>query len=188
MHDASFRLAKEAKMPDRQPTETRNLDRYGTPPVSWARARNLLETAPQGPSGGFFLATANSAGRPHAAGVGVVVHDGDLYFTSGPGTRKSRDLKANPTCSIAVKLAGMDLTLDGEAVTVTDPSTVETLAARYRDLGWPAHVDGSAFTAPYSAPSAGPPPWNLYRFTYTKVVGLSTADGDGATLWRFGQV
>src|SRR4051812_26083832 len=31
--------------------------------------------------------TADAGGRPHAAGVGVVWHDGDLYFTSGPGTR-----------------------------------------------------------------------------------------------------
>ncbi|WP_425456974.1 pyridoxamine 5'-phosphate oxidase family protein [Actinomadura hallensis] len=39
-------------------------------------------------------------GRPHAAGVGALWYDGDLYFTSGPGTRKSRDLAANPACSL----------------------------------------------------------------------------------------
>ena len=49
-------------------------------------------------------------------------------------------------------------------------------------------VEGNAFTAPSSAPSAGPPPWDLYRFTYTRVVGLSSAEPDGATLWRFGRV
>jgi hypothetical protein len=79
-------------------------------------------------------------GRPHAAGVGVVGHDGDLYFTSGPGTRKARNLKANPACAIAVKLPGMDLTLDGEAARATEPETLEKVAALYRELGWPARL------------------------------------------------
>jgi hypothetical protein len=44
-----------------------------------------------------------------------------------------------------------------------------------------------ALTAPYSAPTAGPPPWHLYRFTFHTVVGLSTTEPDGATHCRFGQ-
>lgn len=32
-------------------------------------------------------------------------------------------------------------------------------------------VADDAVTAPYSAPSAGPPPWHLYRFTFhTEVI------------------
>jgi hypothetical protein len=79
----------------------------------------------------------------------------------------------------------MDLTLDGTAARVTDPPTLEQVASIYRDIGWPASVAGDAFTAPYSAPSAGPPPWHLYRFTFHTVVGLSTAEPNGATRWRF---
>lgn len=181
-------LSRKDEMPDRLPVQTRNLDRYGGPALPWTRAHGLLESGPKGPLAGFFLATVGPGGRPHTAGVGVVWHDGDLYFTSGPGSRKSRNLKANPACSIAVKLPGMDLTLDGDAAQVTDPETLEKVASLYRDLGWPARVEGDAFTAPYSAPSAGPPPWHLYRFTYTRVVGLSTAEPNGATLWQFGRV
>ena len=59
------------------------------------------------------------------------------------------------------------------------------MAAIYRDIGWPAEVAGDAFTAPFSAPSAGPPPWALYRFTFDTVIGLSTAEPNGATRWRF---
>jgi hypothetical protein len=118
--------------------------------------------------------------------VGVIWLDGDLYFTSGPRTRKSQNLSLNPACTLAVKLPGMDLTLEGEAARVTDPGTLEKAAATYRELGWPAQVDGDALRAPYSAPSAGPPPWNVYRFTFQNVVGVSTAEPNGATLWRFG--
>ena len=171
-------------MLDRQPTRTRNLDRHGGAPLPWARAHSLLQTGAHGPDAGYFLATAGPDGRPHTAGVGVVWHDGDLYFTSGPGTRKARNLKANPACALAVKLPGMDLTLEGEAARATEPETLEKVAALYRELGWPAQAESGSFTAPYSAPSAGPPPWDLYRFTYTRVVGLSTAEPT-ATLWHF---
>ena len=80
---------------------------------------------------------------------------------------------------------GLDLVFEGEAVQVTDAPTLEALAARFRDGGWPVQVEGDAFTAPYSAPSAGPPPWNLYRFTFHTVFGVGTAEPHGATRWRF---
>jgi len=51
--------------------------------------------------------------------------------------------------------------------------------------GWPVQVEGDAFTALYSAPSAGPPPWHLYRFTFHTAVGNATAEPHGATRWRF---
>ena len=46
-------------------------------------------------------------------------------------------------------------------------------------------VEGDAFTAPYSAPSAGPPPWHLYRCTFHTAIGNATAEPHGATRWRF---
>ena len=110
---------------------------------------------------------------------------GDLYFTSGPRTRKARNLRDNPACTIAIKFPGMDLTFEGEAVVVRERAVLEEVVSIYRDLRWPAEVTDGAFTAPYSAPSAGPPPWYLYRFTFHTVVGLSTTEPNRATLWRF---
>ena len=46
----------------------------------------------------------------------------------------------------------IDLVLDGEAHRVADAPTLERLAAVYRTGGWPAEVEGDAFTAPLSAP------------------------------------
>jgi hypothetical protein len=56
-------------------------------------------------------------------------------------------------------------------------------AAVYRTGGWPAEVDGDAFTAPFNAPSAGPPPWYLYRLTLHTAVGVASAEPHGATRW-----
>lgn len=173
-------------MTERTPIESTNLDRYGNPELPWSRPRNLLAASSARPDIPFFLGTSRPDGRPHAAGIGALWHDGDLYFVSGPGTQKSRNLTANPACTIAARLEGMDLILEGEASRVTDQPTLEAVAERYREGGWPAEVEGEAFTAPYSAPSAGPPPWQVYRFTIHTAVGVAGAEPHGATRWRFG--
>src|SRR5258707_15306144 len=70
-----------------------------------------------------------------AAGIGALWLDGDLYFTSGPATRKARNLAANPACTLSVKLEGIDLVLEGEASRVTDPPTLEQATQLYREGG-----------------------------------------------------
>ena len=172
-------------MPDRTPTATTNLDRYGYDVLPWSRPRDLLVDGPAQPGTTFFLATTGPDGRPHSAGVGVYWHDGDLYFTSGPDTRKARNLAANPASAISIALNGLDLVLEGEATRVDDPDLVETVIARFREGGWPAEVEDGRIVGPYSAPTAGPPPWYLYRFTFHTAFGVATAEPYGGTRWRF---
>ena len=172
-------------MTDRQPTETTNLDIYGHATLPWDRPRTILTDLDPGENLTWFLGTVGSDGRPHAAGVGALWHDGDVYVVSGPGTRKSRNLAENPASSISVRVPGLDLVFEGSMARVTDTPTLERLAARFREGGWEATVDGDAFTAPYSAPSAGPPPWYLYRLTYDTVYGVAGEEPHGATRWRF---
>lgn len=171
--------------------------RYCTTTFPGSRARDQLaaeETDGIGPP--FFMSTAGPKGAPRTAGIGPLRDDGDLYFTSGPAaryftggpggprTRKSGHLSANPACTIAVRLGDLDLVLDGEAARVTDPPTLARLAARFGDQGRPAEVAGDAFTAPYSAPGAGPAPRHLYRFTFDTAVGAGAKEPAGATRWR----
>ena len=172
-------------MADRIPVEVTNLDRYGSAEIPWSRPHDLLAASATQPNITFFLGTVRPDGRPHAAGIGALWLDGDLYITSGPATRKARNLASNPACTISCRLEGIDLILEGEASRVTDQPTLEEAARRYREGGWPAEVQGEAFTAPYSAPSAGPPPWHLYRFTFHTAFGVATAEPYGATCWRF---
>ncbi|MDP9243764.1 MAG: pyridoxamine 5'-phosphate oxidase family protein [Chloroflexota bacterium] len=172
-------------MTDRAPVETKNLDRYGFAELPWSRPRDILAGGSQGPDTTHFLGTSRPDGRPHAAGIGAIWLDGDLYFTSGPGTQKARNLATNPACTISVRLEGIDLVFEGRAIRVTDEPTLEKAAAVYQEGGWPAEVDGDAFTAPFSAPSAGPSPWHLFRFAFRTVFGVATAEPYGATRWRF---
>jgi hypothetical protein len=117
--------------------------------------------------------------------VGALWVDGRFYFVSGPGTRKSRNLAANPNCVISVALSGIDLVIEGSARIVTDEPTLQRLAGVYADQGWPASVSDGAFTAEYSAPSAGPPPWNLYLMTPATAFGVASVEPYGAMRWRF---
>ncbi|MBC7811819.1 MAG: pyridoxamine 5'-phosphate oxidase family protein [Burkholderiales bacterium] len=172
-------------MTERAPIEVTNLDRYGSPELLWSRPRDLLANSHKGTDITFFLGTVRPDGRPHSAGVGGLWLDGYLYFTSSPQARKARNIAANPACTLSVKLEGIDLVFEGEASRITDHATLEKTAQMYREGGWPAEVQGDAFTAPFSAPSAGPPPWYVYRFTFHTVFGVATAEPSGATRWRF---
>jgi hypothetical protein len=172
-------------MADRTPIKATNLDRYGNAALLWSRPHDLLANAPKEAHRTFFLGSSRPDGRPHSAGVGALWHDGDIYLVSGPTTRKSRNLAANPACTISITLEGIDLVLEGEAKRVTDKPSLEQLAQLYRESGWPVEVEGDAFVAPFSAPSAGPAPWYLYRFTFHTAFGVATAEPHGATRWQF---
>lgn len=159
-------------------------DLYGLDLIPWSRALEALESGePQKQTP--FLATTRPDGRPHAAGVGALWDDGRVYFVSGAGTRKSRNLAENPNCSIAFSLPGIDLVIEGAAERVGDDKTLQRLAKRYADQGWAPTVEDGAFTHEYSAPSAGPPPWDLYVVRPVTVFGVLADEPGGATRWRF---
>ncbi|WP_326837650.1 pyridoxamine 5'-phosphate oxidase family protein [Amycolatopsis rhabdoformis] len=167
-----------------EPTRTRNLDIYGHAPLAWSRARTALSPSPAADLP-FFLTTVRPNGRPHTTGIGAVWHSDTLYFVSGPGTLKSRLLAANPWCSVGVRLSGLDLTLEGTASRVTDFPTLDGLATVYRSGGWPATAIEEGFTAPYSAPSAGPAPWYVYELALRTAVAVASEEPHGATEWTF---
>jgi hypothetical protein len=186
--------AEMAQGTELKPVSERNLDGYGNPPIAWERARERLEQewrlqAPVEFGGTdephtHWLGTVRPDGRPHVRAVGAVWHEGAFYFGSGAGTEKSKNLARNARCSIALAAAGLDLVLEGEAVRVTDDATLRRVAEVFASAGWAPEVRDSAFHHEFSAPSAGPPPWDLYRFTPRTVYGLATAAAYGATRWR----
>jgi len=170
---------------EREPIETTNLDRYGFAELAWQRARDTISETIATPDITWFLGTVRPDGRPHAAGVGMAWFEGDLYFTANAETRKAKNLESNAACTASARLPGIDLVFEGDAHRTTEPRTLEAIRKQYNDGGWPAEVQDGAFTAPFSAPSAGPPPWHLYRLTFHTVIGVATAEPYGATRWRF---
>lgn len=160
----------------------KNLDIYGHAPIPWSRAQEQLDA---GADGTFWLATTSADGGPHLAGIGALWLEGKIYVVIGAGTRKGRNLADNPSCALSVSLKGLDLVIEGTAAKVSDDATLRRLAKKYADQGWPARVEDGAFTAEYSAPSAGPPPWDLWEVTPVTAFGVATAEPNGATRWRF---
>jgi PPOX class probable F420-dependent enzyme len=169
-------------------------DLYGAPLLDWARIQSALDAGfDQAPGGGgpdrhtCWLATINPDGSPHVTGIGALWVEGVFWFETGQGTRKARNLARDPRCTLSLATREFDLVVDGDAHVVTDPPTVAAMAARWAEGGWPARVDesGSALTAEFSAPSAGPPPWSVYRLTPRSATALLTVEPGGATRWRF---
>jgi hypothetical protein len=167
---------------------SKNLDGYGTPPIEWERVRDVLASEiTQAPDDGgpnrhtMWLTTINPDGTPHVTPVGFIQLDGIWYFTSGPGTRKSRNLARDSRCVVSVATHPFDLVLEGSAARVTGADELRCLADEYNRQGWPAQVDGDALTAEYSAPSAGPPPWHVYKVAPSTVFAFGTAEPFGAT-------
>ena len=132
------------------------------------------------------LGTIRPDGRPHAAPIGSLWIDGAWYVVTGPGTQKGRNLRTQSCLHLdgTPRRHGRRVQRRGPAR--HRPRRARAHGRRLRQHGWPAEVADDAFTAPYTAPSGGPPPWNLYRVATTTVVGVgSAADVTGATKWTF---
>jgi PPOX class probable F420-dependent enzyme len=175
--------------------EATNLaDLYGTPNLDWDRIRGRVKDGvSQAPDTGgpnrhtCWLATINRDGSPHVTGIGALWMDDAFWFETGETSRKGRNLARDPRCTLCVATQEFDLVVEGDAHKVTDPATIAEIAQRYAADGWPARVDesGTALTAEYSAPSAGPPPWHVYRLAPRIATGLGTVEPGGATRWQF---
>src|SRR6478609_7048391 len=164
----------------------------GLPPVDWAAIVEKLDAgsapAPDAPnSRTTWLSTVNEDGRPHVTAVGALWMDGTFWFQTGAGTRKGRNVARDPRCSVAVSIPDTDVVFEGDASRVTEPEAVERAAKAWAQQGWPAEPDDSrsGITAPFNAPSQGPPPWNVYRIELrSATVTLGTEPG-GLTRFRF---
>jgi hypothetical protein len=169
-------------------------DLYDLPLLDWATVQARLDTGfTQAPGSGgpnrhtCWLTTINPDGSPHVTGIGALYVEGRFWFETGERTRKARNVARDPRCVLSLATDEFDLVLDGRASQITDPSTVATMAAHWAAQGWPARVDesGRALTAEFSAPSAGPPPWFVYRIDPTAATALRTVEPGGATRWQF---
>jgi Pyridoxamine 5'-phosphate oxidase len=111
----------------------------GLLPWSWAVHR--LERAHR-----YWLATTGAAGAPHLAAVWGLWLDNRFQFSTGGGSRKARNLAADPRCAVTPELADEAVVVEGLASRVADPAELSTLLAAYR------HKYGSGFPDPLQHP------------------------------------
>jgi hypothetical protein len=164
----------------------------GLPPVEWDAVSEKLD-AGSGPSPeavnfrSTWLATLNEDGSPHSTPVGAIWIDGTFWFQTGAATRKARNVARDARCSISLSIRDADVVLEGDAVRVTEPGAVARAAKAWADQGWPAEPDvsGTGITAPFNAPSQGPPPWNVYRIEPRSAVVVSAAEPGGLSRFVF---
>jgi hypothetical protein len=164
----------------------------GLPPVNWAAIVDELDkgSAPASEahnSRTTWLTTISEDGSPHTTAVGALWLDGTFWFQTGASTRKAHNVRRDARCSIAISIRDADVVIEGDAVRVTNPDNVARLAVEWTSNGWPAEPDasGSRITAPFNAPSQGPPPWDVYRVEpRSATVTLGTEPG-GLTRFRF---
>ena len=164
----------------------------GLPAVDWAGVVEKLDTvsapAPDAlNSRTTWLSTVNRDGSPHVTAVGALWLDGTFWFQTGVGTRKGRNVARDPRCSVAVSIRDADVVFEGEATRVTDPTALARAATAWAAQGWPAEPDqsGSGITAPFNAPSQGPPPWNVYRLVPRSATVVASVEPGGLTRFRF---
>ncbi|PZS29670.1 MAG: pyridoxamine 5'-phosphate oxidase [Pseudonocardiales bacterium] len=164
----------------------------GLPAVDWTSVLERLDAgsapAPDGANHRTtWLSTVNEDGSPHVTAVGALWLDGTFWFQTGTGTRKGRNVERDPRCSVALSIRDADVVFEGDATRVSDPAAVTRVAKAWAEDGWPAEPDasGSGITAPFNAPSQGPPPWNVYRLAPRSATVVSSAEPGGLTRFRF---
>ena len=166
------------------PIEAESIDGYGAPDRPWSQVQACLDQD-KGRVRRAWLSTTCPDGTPHTMPLSAIWFDGAFYFNSGARTRKGRNLAANPRSVLTFSAGGFDLVFQGMTSRITDEPSMDRLLEVYRANGWPARVQDGQFYAPFSAPSAGPQPWNLYRMTVTTVFGLGVEEPYSAMRWRF---
>ena len=121
-----------------------------------------------------------------------VWHDGAFAFCTGPHEQKLRNLDSNPHVAVTTGStgsggwdSGVELVLEGEAVRVTEPEALQSLAdawlAKYGD-DWAFDVRGEGFVERSDTGGGSEGAW-VYRVAPAKV--LAFGGGHGQTAYRF---
>jgi len=124
-------------------TPTTELDeRFSDPgaePTSWEDTRRVLEEAQLA-----WITTVRADGRPHVTPLVPVWLDDAFHFTTGETEQKAINLRGNPHVTLTTGRnswnRGLDVVVEGDAVSVTD----EELLRRLADA-WRAKWDGDSW-------------------------------------------
>jgi nitroimidazol reductase NimA-like FMN-containing flavoprotein (pyridoxamine 5'-phosphate oxidase superfamily) len=168
---------------EKQPVAVQSMIADDATPVPWAEACECLEKGST-----YWLATVRPDGRPHAVPVLAVWVDGTLHFAASGTSRKAKNLARNSHCVITTSSDGLDLVIEGEAIKVHDRARLQCVADVYESkYDWHVTVRDGAFHDAEGAPTAGPPPFDVYEVVPTTAFAFGTDDEtiNAATRWHF---
>jgi hypothetical protein len=97
----------------------------------WSVTRQVLERAEL-----YWITTVRPDGRPHVTPLVGVAEGGAVYFCTGLQEQKARNLEQNTHVAITTGnntwASGLDVIVEGIAVRVDDPDSLQRLADGYR--------------------------------------------------------
>jgi len=141
----------------------------GLLPWSWAEERLVA-------SHDYWLASVWADGRPHVMPVWGMWRDGALWVSSGGRSRKTRNLTAQPRCTVATDNALEPVVVDGRARIVADLAILEAVLA---DMNAKYHTD-------YTMELMDPEVNACFRIEPISAFGLTEDDFTGSpTRWVF---
>ena len=139
----------------------------GLLPWSWAQERLAA-------SRNYWVASLWPGGRPHVMPVWGVWDGAALWFSSGPRSRKARNLAADPRAVVTTEDAGEPVVLEGAAALVSARAEIERVAA-LMDAKY------GGITADFLAANA------TIRVSPERAFGIAHDDFTGSpTRWVFG--
>jgi|GEM_PF-404308 PPOX class probable F420-dependent enzyme len=141
----------------------------GLLPWSWAAERLTR-------SRNYWVSSVWPDGRPHSMPVWGMWDDAVLWFSSSIGSRKTRNLAANPQCCVTTEDATDPVVLEGTARIVNEPAllqrVVDLMNAKY----------GTGYDVDFLSPARNA----TIRVRPRRVFGLRSSDFTGSpTRWIF---
>jgi nitroimidazol reductase NimA-like FMN-containing flavoprotein (pyridoxamine 5'-phosphate oxidase superfamily) len=175
-------LVRGGEVAEREPVSANSLFGEGRVTEQWSRVRELLGDSYVT----YWLATTGRDGTPHVRPILVVWVAGELYFTSKENTRKAKNLALRSRCAVTVEREPLDLVVEGTAAKVRDAELLQRVADAFASTyDWHVTVRDGAFHDTGGAPTAGPPPYDVYEVIPTTAFGFGLDESFSSTRWRF---
>ena len=151
-------------------------------PTDWSRARTELAGAEV-----YWLSTVRPDGRPHVTPLLGIWLDGALFFCTGPGERKAKNLAENLHCVLTTgrsTLDGLDLVIEGTAEKSTGPAELSRVADAYESKYGP-HFEAPNGTWAGLGDGIRRAEFLVYRVAPETGFGFSKGEPFSQTRWGF---
>jgi PPOX class probable F420-dependent enzyme len=142
----------------------------GLLPWSWAEERLTG-------SRNYWVVSRWPDGRPHAMPVWGLWHRASFWFSSSRGSRKARNLTADPRCVVTTEDPSEPVVVEGTAELVRDAEELATLLA----------LENAKYQTDYGIEMLDPEENSAFRVRPSWAFGLRADDFTGSpTRWSLG--